>query len=203
MSPITKRQKEVLDFIKIYKKKNGYSPSLEEIKRHLGLSAVSTAHHHVKALESLGFLSKEENQPRAINVHYSEQMIQVPLLGKIAAGKPIEAIENKEIIAVPRGRLPHSLESIYALKVLGDSMIDENINNGDVVLVRHQSTAQNGEKVVAIIDNKATLKTFFKERGRIRLQPANKKMEPIIVRNGDTGFAIQGIVLGIVKTINP
>lgn len=203
MSPITKKQKEALDFIGAYKKKKGYAPSLEEIKKHLGLSSVSTAHHHVKALESLGYLSKEENQPRGIEIFQSEQMIQVPLLGTIAAGMPIEAMETKEIIAIPRSRLPRSLGNIYALKVVGNSMIDENINDGDIVLVRHQSTADNGEKVVALIDNhEATLKTFFKERGQIRLQPANKKMEPIIVRSGNTGFAIQGVVLGVIKHTN-
>ncbi len=200
MSPITKKQKEALDFIGGYKKKKGYAPSLEEIKKHLGLSSVSTAHHHVKALEGLGYLSREENQPRGIDVFQSEQMIQIPLLGTIAAGMPIEAMETKEIIAIPRSRLPRSLGNIYALKVVGNSMIDENINDGDIVLVRHQSTADNGEKVVALIDNhEATLKTFFKERGQVRLQPANKKMEPIIVRSGNTGFAIQGVVLGVIK----
>ena len=202
--PITKRQKEALEFIRGYQDKHGYSPSLEEIKEHLGLSSVSTAHHHVKALMAAGYLGKEENQPRAINIYQEEQMIQVPLLGMIAAGRPIEIMEQKEIIAVPRGRLPRSLDNIYALKVVGQSMIEENINDGDVVLVKHQATANNGEKVVALINNnEATLKTYFKEIGRIRLQPANKKMEPIIVRSGNTGFAIQGIVLGVIKNITP
>jgi repressor LexA len=202
--PITKRQKEALDFIKDYTNKKGYAPSLEEIKKHLGLSSVSTAHHHVKALMEAGYLGKEENQPRAINIYESEQMVQVPLRGMIAAGKPIEAMEWKESIAVPRDRLPRAIENIYALKVVGQSMIDENINDGDIVLVRHQATADNGEKVVALINNdEATLKTFFKEKGRIRLQPANKKMEPIIVRSGNTGFAIQGVVLGVIKNMNP
>jgi SOS regulatory protein LexA len=157
----------------------------------------------VKALISAGYLGKEDNQPRALNIYKFEQMVQVPLLGKIAAGQPIEAIEQREIIAVPRGRLPRSIDNVYALKVVGQSMIDENINDGDIVLVKHQATANNGEKVVALINNhEATLKTFFKEAGRIRLQPANKKMEPIIVRSGNTGFAIQGVVLGVIKNMN-
>lgn len=201
--PITKRQKETLTFISSYKDKHGYAPSLEEIKKHLGLSSVSTAHYHVKALTTAGYLGKEDNQPRALNIYKSEQMVQVPLLGKIAAGQPIEAIEQREIIAVPRGRLPRSVDNVYALKVVGQSMIDENINDGDIVLVKHQATANNGEKVVALINNhEATLKTFFKEAGHIRLQPANKKMEPIIVRSGNTGFAIQGVVLGVIKNMN-
>ncbi len=200
MTQITKRQKETLDFIKAYQKKKGYAPSLEEIKEHLGLASVSTAHHHVKALAAQGYLRRDENQPRGMSVNAAEQMIRVPLLGQIAAGQPIMALETREILAIPRNRLPRDVKNIYALKVVGTSMIDENINDGDIVLVRHQTTAQNGEKVVALIDNNdVTLKTFFAERGRIRLQPANKKMEPIIVRHGSTGFAIQGVVIDVVK----
>ena len=200
MIQITKRQKETLDFIKAYQKKKGYAPSLEEIKEHLGLASVSTAHHHVKALAAQGYLRRDENQPRGMSVNAAEQMIRVPLLGQIAAGQPIMALETREILAIPRNRLPRDVKNIYALKVVGTSMIDENINDGDIVLVRHQTTAQNGEKVVALIDNNdVTLKTFFAERGRIRLQPANKKMEPIIVRHGSTGFAIQGVVIDVVK----
>ncbi len=200
MTQITKRQKETLDFIKAYQKKKGYAPSLEEVKEHLGLASVSTAHHHVKALAAQGYLRRDENQPRGMSVNAAEQMIRIPLLGQIAAGQPIMALETREILAVPRNRLPRDVKNIYALKVVGTSMIDENINDGDIVLVRHQTTAQNGEKVVALIDNNdVTLKTFFAERGRIRLQPANKKMEPIIVRHGSTGFAIQGVVIDVVK----
>jgi len=200
MPPITRRQKETLDFIRSFEAKEGYAPSLEEIRKHFGLASVSTAHHHVKALDALGLLRKEENLPRAINIFPSEQMVQVPILGMIAAGQPIEAIENKEIIAVPRSRLPRSLDDIYALKVVGESMIDEHIDDGDIVLVKHQTTANDGEKVVALVNNdEVTLKTYFDEGDRIRLQPANKKMEPIIVRSDNAGFAIQGVVLGVVK----
>jgi SOS regulatory protein LexA len=202
--PITKRQKETLDFIKAYTEKKGYAPSLENIKKYFGLASVSTAHHHVRALMDAGYLGKEVNQPRAINVYETDQLVQIPLLGTIAAGHPIEAIEGREIIGVSRAQLPRSLEHIYALRVAGNSMIEENINDGDIVLVQRKATAENGEKVVALINNnEATLKTFFREKGRIRLQPANKKMEPIIVRRGNAGFAIQGIVLGVIKNINP
>jgi SOS regulatory protein LexA len=201
MTQITKRQKETLDFIIAYRAKNGYAPSLEEIRKHLKLASVSTAHHHVKALEAQGHLQKDENQPRGVRVNVAEQMVQIPLRGLIAAGSPIMALEQQEIIAVPRNRLPRELKQIYALKVVGQSMIDENINDGDIVLVRHQATADNGEKVVALIDNNdVTLKTFFAERGQIRLQPANKKMQPIILRKGDTGFAIQGVVIDVIKS---
>ena len=106
MTQITKRQKETLDFIKAYRKKNGYAPSLEEIKSHLKLSSVSTAHYHVKTLEAQGYLQKDENQPRGMRVNVAEQMVQIPLMGLIAAGMPIAALEAREIIAVPRNRLP-------------------------------------------------------------------------------------------------
>ena len=177
---LTKRQKQVFDFITSYRKKRGYSPSLEEIQKHFKLASVSTAHFHVKKLQDLGLLEKQYNKPRSIDIYENEAMVNIPLLGLIAAGQPIEAIQNKETIAVPQNRLPRSGE-FYALRVIGNSMIDENINDGDVILVKQQSVAENGQKVVALIDNyEATLKKFYKERGHIRLQPANKTIEPII-----------------------
>jgi len=176
---ITKKQKQVLDFIREYIKKRGYAPSLEDIKKNLKIASVSTAHFHVKKLEQLGYINKEDNKPRAINIYRNEQMVSVPLLGIIAAGEPIEAIENRETIAVPKSKIPRDAD-VYALRVSGNSMIDENINDGDVVLIKNQQTAENGDKVVALInDNEATLKTFYREKGQIRLQPANKNYQPI------------------------
>ena len=195
---ITKRQKQVLDFITDHQGRKGYAPSLDEIRKKLKLSSVSTAHFHVSKLRDLGLLSKEKNKPRSIEAFGRETMIKIPLLGTIAAGQPIEAIQNKEMIAVPKSKISSSSE-IYALRVVGSSMIDENINDGDVVLVRQQETAENGQKVVALIDNhEATLKKFYKERGHIRLQPANKNMEPLIFRNG-RDVSIQGIVLDVIR----
>lgn len=195
---LTKRQKQVLDFIKFYIEKRGYSPSLEEIKNHFGLASASTAHYFVSILENLGYLNKEENQPRSIGIYENEKMINIPLLGLIAAGQPIEAVQNKETIAVPQNKLPHSGE-FYALRVMGNSMIDENIKNGDIVLVKQQETAKNGQKVVALIDNyETTLKKFYKERDSIRLQPANQNIKPIIIKK-DREIAIQGIVIDIIK----
>jgi len=195
---LTKRQKQTLDFIKSFKKKKGYAPSLEEIRKHLRLASVSTVHHHIKALERQGYLKKEENQPRAIDIYESEQMIKIPLLGTIAAGQPIEAIQDKEMIAVPKSKIPSSSE-VFALRVVGNSMIDENISDGDIVLVKHQATAENGQKVVALIDNQeVTLKKFYKEKKHIRLQPSNKNMEPIIIRKG-RDISIQGVVLDIIR----
>src|SRR3989338_3604274 len=160
---ITKRQIEVLEYIKGYKTKKKYAPSLEENRKKFKLASVSTAHFHVKRLQEGGHLKKEQNQPRAIDVSRREGLVKIPLLGTIAAGQPIEAIQNKETIAVPKNKIPSSSE-IYALRVVGSSMIDENINDGDVVLVRQQNVAENGQKVVALIDNhEATLKKFYKE----------------------------------------
>ncbi len=195
---VTKKQKQVLDFITNYHNWKGYAPSLDEIRKKLKLASVSTAHFHVSKLRDLGYLTKEENKSRSIDVVGREAMVKIPLLGTIAAGQPIEAIQEKEMIAVPKSKLPRSSE-VYALRVVGDSMIDENINNGDIVLVKQQATAENGQKVVALIDNyETTLKKFYKERGYIRLQPANKNMEPLIFRNG-RDVLIQGIVLDVIR----
>ena len=199
---LTKRQKEVLDFVESYSHKKGYAPSFEEIRKRLKLASVSTIHFHISKLKENGYLGKTENKARSISVASKEPMVKIPLLGTIAAGQPIEAIENKETIAVPKSLIPSSAE-VYALRVVGESMIDENINDGDVVLVRQQETAENGQKVVALIDNhEATLKKFYKERGHIRLQPANKSMEPLIFRNG-RDVSIQGIVLDVIREENP
>jgi site-specific DNA-methyltransferase (adenine-specific) len=196
---ITKKQKQVLDFIKDYTEKKGYAPSLEEIKKKLKIVSVSTAHFHVRKLKEAGLIYKEENQPRAINIYETEKMVSVPLLGIIAAGEPIEAIENKETIAIPRSKLPRGKE-VYALRVSGDSMIDENIHNGDTVLIKRQNVAENGDKVVALInDNEATLKTFYREKGQVRLQPANKNYQPIIIKNNQK-FALQGVMFDVIKT---
>ena len=194
----TKRQKQVFEFIILYRRKRCYSPSLEEIQKHFKLASVSTAHFHVKKLEELGLLEKQYNKPRSIVLYENEAMVNIPLLGLITAGRPIEAIQNKETIAVPQNKLPRSGE-FYALRVIGNSMIDENINDGDIILVKQQSIAENGQKIVALIDNyETTLKKFYKERGHIRLQPANKTIEPIIIKK-DKELTIQGIVVDVIK----
>ena len=195
---LTKRQKQVFDFITSYRKKRGYSPSLTEIQKYFKLASVSTAHFHVKKLQELGLLEKQFNKPRSIAPYENESLVNIPLLGLIAAGQPIEAIQNKETIAVPQNKLPRSGE-FYALRVLGDSMLDENINNGDIVLVKQQSVAENGQKVVALINGcEATLKKFYKERGYTRLQPANKTVAPIIIKK-ERDIIIQGIVIDVIK----
>ncbi len=195
---LTKRQKQVLNFIKSFRDKKGYAPSLEEIKKHLHLSSVSTAHHHVKSLEEMGYLKKQENLPRSIDIYETQPMIQVPILGRISAGQPILAVEEREIISVPRTNIRGDTRDLYALKVVGQSMIDENINNGDVVVVRSQSTAADGQKVVALINNEeVTLKKIYREKKQIRLQPANPDYPPIVV--DPENLVIQGVVIDIIK----
>ena len=196
---LTKRQKQIYDFVTIYSKRYGFAPSLEEIKKHFRLRSVATIHQHIENLEKKGYLNKLENQPRGIEVRKSNELVQVPLLGTIAAGQPITLFDVlKETIAVPKSKIPPSSE-VYALRVIGNSMIEENINDGDIILVRHQETAENGQKVVALIDNhEATLKKFYKEKGYIRLQPANKTLEPIIIKK-NREITIQGIVIDVIK----
>ena len=195
----TKRQKQILNFITSFQKKKGFAPSLEEIKKHLKLSSVSTIHFHIKKLQDEGFLNKEENSPRSISVYESQQMVKIPLMGVIAAGQPIEAIQEKETIAIPKTKIMRG-GHFFALRVAGNSMIDENINDGDVVLIKEQQAAGNGQKVVALIDNyEATLKTFYKERNQIRLQPANKEYEPIVIKKGEREIVIQGLVVDVIK----
>ena len=198
---LTIKQKQIFEYIKKYIEKKDYAPSFEDIRKHFRLASRSTVHHHIEALKKKGYLNKSGSRVRALEITKKGRppiLVNVPLLGTIAAGQPIEAIENKETIAVPKEKLPRSGE-VYALRVAGDSMIDENINDGDVILVRHQETAENGQKIVALIDNQeATLKKYYREGRYIRLQPANKNMEPIILRSG-RDIAIQGVVLDVIR----
>ena len=198
--PVTKRQKEVLDFVKTFIDDQGYSPTLEEIKKKLHLSAVSTVHQHINALIDKGYIKKFDNLARAIEVNGRREesvnnFIEIPLLGMIAAGKPIEAIEIPETISVPKdftsGHARH-----YALKVRGDSMQDDGIFDSDTVIVREQPVVDNGEIGVAIINgNEATLKRIYKEKNGIRLQPANESYKPILTKNVE----IRGKVTGVLR----
>ena len=196
---LTKRQKEVLDYVAEYNNSKSYSPSLEEIREKFKFASVSTAHFHISSLEELGYLKKVDNKPRSIEVYENEEMVKIPLLGMIAAGNPIEAIEQQEYIAVPRTKLP-TTKDIYSLRVKGSSMIDENINDGDIVIIKSQSVANNGDRVVALLNgNEVTLKKYFKEKKNIRLQPANKEMQPLILSPDQV--VIQGIVITVIKDI--
>lgn len=201
--PITlyRRQKQVLDFISQYIKKNATSPTLQEIASALNLSSLATVHEHLQALIKKGLIKKYEGAVRGIEI-LDRQMakalegIEVPLVGYIAAGKPIEAIEDPNETIKISPELVSGRRRTFVLQVKGDSMIDAGILDGDYVVVEQQETANNGDVVVALLENGfATLKRFFKEKARIRLQPANSTMEPIYATN----VRIQGRVAGVIR----
>ena len=194
---LTKKQKQVIDFIQNYTKSHGISPTLEEIKKHLKIASVSTVHYHLKILEEKGYLKRKENQRRGIEIGPGENLIEISLLGTIAAGQPIEAIPIPETIVVPKNILSKSGDH-FALKVSGDSMIDEGIFNGDTVILRKQVAVENGEIAVALINgNEVTLKKIYKEKKRFRLQPANSALKPIFVKS----LILQGKVVSIFRNL--
>jgi repressor LexA len=196
---VTKRQKEVLDFISGFVQRNGYSPSFEEIARGLQLKSLATVHKHVTNLQNKGLLQRSHNRSRSIDVlpprSKSRSADRLPLMGRIAAGLPMEAIENAETISI--GDIVGSRE-VFALEVRGDSMRDEHIVDGDFVLVEKTRTAREGEIVVALVrDSEATLKRYYIEGNVVRLQPSNSEMEPIYVPASDV--AIQGRLIGMLR----
>ena len=193
---LTKKQTQVLDFIKAYMAKHSYAPSLEEIKRKFKLASVSTAHYYISKLQDAGFLNKEHNQPRAVSTVGAKQMIEIPILGAIAAGQPIEAIEiSDETITIAKDEIGKQGKH-YALRVQGSSMIDEGIFDGDIVVIRKQDVAENGQTVVAVIDdNEATLKKLYRENGKFRLQPANPTLFPIYRDEVE----VRGVVVKIIR----
>lgn len=194
---LTKKQKMVFDYIDQYTNKNGYAPSLHEIRKRFKLASVSTAHHYVAKLKEFGVLNKEDQKPRSIELVQNGKMVRIPILGLIAAGSPIEAVRNPEQIEVPESMLAKTGKH-YALKVTGDSMIDEGIFDGDTVVVREQSTVEDGESAVAYLPDKdsVTLKKIYKQKNRIKLQPANPKMSPFY----ETNVQIQGKVVGVLRS---
>jgi len=196
---ITRRQKEVIDFLSSFTASHGYSPSYEEIAAGLGLSSLATVHKHVTNLQNKGLLQRAHNRSRSIDVlpqrGARRAMDRLPLLGRIAAGRPVEAIESAETISL--GDIIGSRE-VFALEVRGDSMRDEHIVSGDYVLVERTRTAREGEIVVALIDGTdATLKRFYREGNLVRLQPSNAEMAPIYAPA--TNVSIQGKVLGVLR----
>lgn len=191
---ITPKQKHVLDFIIEYTAQNGYAPSLEEIGHKLSL-AISTVHQHVTALKTKGYLKREDNQPRGMSLlEKTADATEIPLLGVIAAGSPIEPIENPEPIKVPKA-LVAKHGNFYALKVQGDSMIDDGIWDGDIVVVKHQQTADNGDTIVAITENGATLKKYRNQNGKIYLEPRNTRLENIYPKS----LEIRGKFVGLIR----
>lgn len=197
---ITKRQKQVLDYIENYINRNSYAPSLEEIKKHLKLSSFGTVHKHIENLQKAGRLRKSDNQARAIeliNKGGGRDTTTIPMLGTITAGEPLETYEIPETITISKNLLSRGGEH-FALKVSGDSMIDEGIFDGDTVVIRRQQTAENGDSVVALINgSETTLKKIYQEKSRFRLQPANPNLKPIYVKNLD----VQGKVVSIIRSL--
>jgi repressor LexA len=196
MNSLTKKQQEIFEYISSYIDKNNYSPTYEEIKNNFGLSAISTVHEHITELVNKGYLLRDKKSPRGIAIiPKKKQYMEIPLLGIIRAGKPIEAIETvNEFIRIVRE--PFLKGNLYALKIEGDSMIDEGVFNNDIVIARKQSVADNGDMVVAVIDdNETTLKKFYVEKDKIKLQPANPKYESIYRKDVE----IRGVVVKIIR----
>jgi len=206
MSPVTlyKKQKQIVEFISQYIQSEGHSPTLQQIADAMGLSSLSTVHEHLKSLENKGIIKRYEGSVRGIEItdnRFDTQInsISLPLVGYIAAGEPIEAIQNSiQKIAVASDMVSKT-RRCYVLQVRGDSMVDEKIFDQDYVVIQQQNNANNGDIVVALLDNEfATLKTiYFEDNGMIRLQPANKNMDPIFVE--PTRLTIQGKVTGVIR----
>lgn len=205
MSELTKRQNDILIFIKKYLATKGYPPTVREIGKALDLSSPATIHVHLHNLEDKGYLRMEKSKNRTIELlveneylNDDNKTIEVPLLGKITAGNPIEAIENPDnYFALPASLVPKN-KSVFTLNVSGDSMINAGIFDGDIVIVEKSNTANNGEIVVAMTDeNEVTLKTFYKEKDHIRLQPENDTMAPFIFNN----ITILGRAIGLYRKI--
>ncbi|WP_062110391.1 transcriptional repressor LexA [Bacillus niameyensis] len=203
MVKLSKRQQDILDFIKAEVKTKGYPPSVREIGQAVGLASSSTVHGHLARLESKGLIRRDPTKPRAIEVLQSEEeqipqqnTVNVPIVGKVTAGLPISAIENiEEYFPLPEQLAPAD-EQVFMLEIVGDSMIEAGILNGDYVIIRQQHTANNGDIVVAMTEeDEATVKRFFKENGYFRLQPENSSMEPIVLRD----VSILGKVIGLYR----
>jgi repressor LexA len=207
MAKLSKRQQDILNFIKDEVKLKGYPPSVREIGEAVGLASSSTVHGHLARLETKGLIRRDPTKPRAIEIldldeaadAINYKVVNVPIVGKVTAGLPITAVENvEEYFPLPE-RLAPADEQVFMLEIMGESMIEAGILDGDYVIVRQQSTANNGDIIVAMTeDDEATVKRFFKEKDRIRLQPENSTMEPIILRN----VSILGKVIGVYRDIH-
>ncbi len=197
---LTRRQKEILDFLTRHIGRKGYAPTIEEIGDHFGLSSLATVHKHLTNLQGKGLIKRAWNRSRALELVPTEvavRAVELPLLGRVAAGTPIEAIASTETIYVPEDMLGRG--ETYVLQVKGDSMIDEQIRDGDYVIVENRKVARDGEMVIALLEGEnVTLKKLYREGdGRVRLQPANSRMRPILVHEDD--LRVQGVVIGVLR----
>jgi len=199
--PLTRRQSEILSYLQTHIHEQGYAPSFDEIAERFGFQSLATVHEHLTNLERKGYIRRSFNASRAIEVlppRGTASATEIPLLGRVAAGMPIESLMHDETLAVPDSMLPRRGPN-YALRVQGDSMIDEHILDGDLVVVHGQQNAENGEMVIALVNgSEATVKTFYREHGGwIRLQPANAAMQPLRFQESDV--LIQGVVVGVIR----
>ena len=199
MLDIKDKQLEIYNFLKTYTENKGYPPSVREICEAVGLSSTSTVHGHLKRLERKGLIKRDPSKPRALEIaelnQCKKEMINIPRVGKVTAGLPILATENiEDTFPVPLEYVKHDRE-LFMLRVTGESMKKVGINNNDLAIIEKKESAENGDIVVALIDNEATIKRFFKENGHFRLQPENDTMDPIIVEN----CSILGKLVGIYR----
>ena len=197
---LTRRQKEILDYLGQHIEEKGYAPTIEEIGDQFGLRSLATVHKHLTNLQDKGLIKRAWNRSRALELvptHVTVQAVELPLLGRVAAGTPIEAIQASETIFVPEDMVGRG--RTYVLQVKGESMIEEQIRDGDYVIVEDRTMARDGEMVIALLDGEnVTLKKLYREPGgRLRLQPANSQMQPIVVNAEDV--RIQGVVIGVLR----
>lgn len=199
--PLTKRQKEILTFLESHIRDHGFAPSFEEIAEQFSFQSLATVHEHLTNLEKKGYIRRSYNESRSIEVlppKGTTGATEIPLLGLVAAGAPIEAVLHGEAVAVPDQMLPRRGPN-YALRVRGDSMIDDHIQDGDIVVVHGRQTAENGEMVIALVNgSEATVKRYHREPGGwVRLQPSNAAMQPL--RFPDSDVMVQGVVVGVIR----
>jgi len=196
---LTTRQKEVYAFLRAYIQHHGVAPTYEEIRRHFGFRSYNAVFKHLKQLEARGYLkSRWNNRKQAFSLKEPVQAIstsQLPLLGRVAAGKPIEALEDRDTVEVPESFL--GTGEHFALRVRGHSMIEDGIHDGDLILVRKQEDAENSQTVVALIDGEATVKRFYRRNASVELHPANTRMEPLVVEA--KRVVVQGVVVGLIR----
>ena len=199
MSELKDKQQEIYEYLKIYTENKGYPPSVREICEAVGLKSTSSVHGHLKKLESKGLIKRDPTKPRALEIidnSVKREMVNIPIVGKVTAGLPILATENiDDTFPLPLDYIKHDKE-LFMLNISGNSMIDAGIYDGDLAIIEKSQTASNGEIIVALLENEATLKRFYKEDDHIRLQPENTTMDPIIVKD----CSILGKLVGIFRT---
>ena len=200
---LTKRQKELVDYLDAYIVKSGYAPTLEEIGQHFGLSSLATIHKHLTNLERKGMIRRKWNRSRALEVVPQQRRaaaVELPLVGRVAAGVPIEPVEHNDTIAVPEELIGRG--ETFVLRVKGTSMVQEGILDGDYVVVSARAAADNGDTVVALVRGEATVKRFYREKGgMVRLQPANDALAPILARANEV--EIRGVVVAVMRKYAP